>query len=585
MAMTELTVGRSTIQIVELVQPLCANNFGFSPCTATGSNATKCFNTRATCQDPANYDGSSSLSLFFSSGTVAEQKVSGAPYIIPSLVSVSTSPTRVNLSGVNTDASGLGNRALVSISFKDHPHTDRRVDPYVDGRGGDPFTKGSFWSKWIVRNKFWNLIRINVYEGYEGQALGSMLVRTYFMNNISGPDDRGNVTIQGKDVLARIEERKAQAPSVSSGELYTNIDALATSFEVSNAVEAEYDASGVVRIGDELIVYSSRATSTNGVTFTVSSRGYKRTVAAEHSFESEVQQCVEYNRARVDTVLEDLLTTYGGVPSSFLDTVNWADEVDGYNGATQLTTVISEPTAVSELISEILQQVGAYLWWDERDQLVKYKVVRGVTEEAPLLTAENNIMPNFRVVRLPRQRVSQVWFYYTIRSYISDLEKPSNFESATIVVAPESETEEQYGEPSIKKIFSRWFLTAAGANTTASRLATRYVDVPRQATFEVDAKDREYWTGDVIRISHPLLVDQYGERDIGRWTIISAEEVLSGEVIRYTCDDTTLYGKSFFIQATGSPDYVNPASIGFNKGFIGNASGLLSDGTEAAKIG
>ena len=175
--MTETTPGREPVQVVEIVQPLCANTYGSAPCTASGTADEKCYNTRATCQDTANYDGSSTLSLYFTSGKTAERGVSGVSYAIPSLVSVSTAPTRVNLAGANPDAQGLGNRAVCSIRFKDHPHTDRRVDPYQSGRSWDALQRGSFWSKWIARNKYRQNIRINVYEGYAGQALGATGIR------------------------------------------------------------------------------------------------------------------------------------------------------------------------------------------------------------------------------------------------------------------------------------------------------------------------------------------------------------------------------------------------------------------------
>ena len=80
--MTSTTVGREIVQIVEIVQPLCVNTFGVSPCTATGE---KCYNTRSTCKDVPNYNGSGSLSLYFAKGNVADRGVTGADYIFPYL--------------------------------------------------------------------------------------------------------------------------------------------------------------------------------------------------------------------------------------------------------------------------------------------------------------------------------------------------------------------------------------------------------------------------------------------------------------------------------------------------------------------
>ena len=42
---------------VEIDLPICSRVYGTAPCTAalSATNAHKCFNLRATCQDPANF--------------------------------------------------------------------------------------------------------------------------------------------------------------------------------------------------------------------------------------------------------------------------------------------------------------------------------------------------------------------------------------------------------------------------------------------------------------------------------------------------------------------------------------------------
>lgn len=583
--MTSTTPGREPVQIVEIVQPLCANTFGSAPCTATGTDDERCYNTRATCLDTANYDGSSSLSLYFASGKVAEMGVNGAAYVIPSLVSVSTAPTRINLAGSNPDATGLGNRAECSITFQDHPHTDRRVDPYISGRSWDAYQRGSFWSKWLVRNKYRTNIRINVYEGYEGEALGSMVKRSYFLQGVSGPDSSGRVTISGKDILARIEERKAQAPEASPGELRGDISASATSFEVAGAVEADYPASGTLRINSELMTYTSRATSANGITFSGVSRGTDGTTASEHSAEDAVQECVRFTSARADDIIEELLTTYGGVDASFLDLTNWQAEVDSYLSLFLLTTVISEPRSVTDLVGQVQDAVGCYIWWDERDALVKFKAVRGIDTEPPTITAENHILEgSFALTDKPRERASQVWVYFDHRNFVDSISDATSYRALSVFADPESETDALYGEASIRKIFSPWLPAGALADTTASKLLTRFVETPAECRFRLDAKDRAYWVGDTVKISHHLDVDAFGERRLRNWTIVSAEEVIPGEVVEYVAEDTTLYGRIHYIMANGTADYPGAASVPFRNAYIGDASGLLSDGSQAARI-
>lgn len=586
--MTKTTVGREPIQIVEIVQPFCDLTFGSAPCTATGTNDQKCYNTRRTCLDTANFTlASGGLSLYFGKGHVAELGVSGVDYLIPSLLSVSTSPSKINLAGANPDAQGLGNRALAEISFLDHRHSDRVVDPYVSGRSWDPLSsaRGSFWTRWRARNPFYTNTLVKIYEGYAGEALGSMVVRTYILQEFVPPGPDGVVRLKCKDIIARIEERKAQAPLASPGELFTDINSSVTSFEVVGAAVSEYSATGTIIIDDELMTYSALATSANGLTFTISARGTDGTTADSHQAEASVQECLRYTAQRVDTIATDLLTNYGEIDASFQDTANWATEVDNYLPAYLLTTIITEPTSVIELLSQLQIQAGCYFWWSEHDALIRMRAVRGVDSEPDVVTDANGIIEgSVSFKERPRERISQIYIYYNRVDYTRDIEDPKGYESLVVFQDAASEQEEQYGEPSIRKIYANWLPNGALASTTASKIITRYREVPTEITFSLDAKDRDYWTGDTIELSHHLDVDQFGERRQRRWTIISAEERVPGEVVEYKAQDTTLYGEIRFILATGAGDYPGADTIAFGAAYITDDDGLLSDGTEGARI-
>lgn len=582
--MTETTVGREPVQIVEIVQPLCANTYGSAPCTASGAATEKCYNTRATCQDTSNFDGSSTLSLYFSRGRVAEMDVSGVDYMIPSLASVSTSPTKINLANSNPDAQGLGNRALCSITLKDHPHTDRIVDPYLSDRTFTPYQRGSFWTKWLVRNLYHQNVRINIYEGYHGQALGAMRKRSYFMQSISGPDSNGTVRIEGKDILSKAEARKAQAPMESPGVLRADVTSTDLTLTVTNAVVSEYDASGKVRIGDEIISYSSIVEQGSNLLFHVTSRGVNNTTADSHSFDDRVQQCLEYSADTPDTIIEDLLTTYALIDSSFIDSATWAAEVAQYAEAYSLTAIITKPTSVQKLVSELQEQTGVYVWWDERAQEIKLRVIRGIDSDPDVLTYENHILPgSFSLTELPRQRLSQVWFYYELKNGAANADEVNSYDRGFVAANLTAETDALYGESSIRKIYSRWINTGALAAQTSQRILTRYINNPRQAKFKVDAKDRAYGVGDVLEINHYLDVDQYGAERNRRWTVISWEEVVPGEIVELTCEDTTLYGKIYKIQDNSAVDYTSGDS-GSYYAWVTNSDGEYSNGDEGARI-
>lgn len=585
--MTETTVGREPVQIVELRQPLCANTYGVAPCTASGAATSKCFNTRATCQDPNNFALGTALSLYFSSGRVAERGVSGATYIIPSLQSVSTAPTEINFTGGSPDAQGLGTRAVCSITLADHPHTDQVVDPYLSGRTYDPMAddRGSFWSRWMVRNKHRQNVVLVVYEGYAGQALSSMKKRTFFLQDITFDRSAGRVTITGKDVLSRIEERKAQAPIATGGLLRKAISNSDTTAEIIGATAADYPITGAVRIDDELMLLTAATDKSWGVELEFSARGALNTTAASHSADDAVQWCLRYVDEDLPAILTDLLQVWGGIPASYLDTAGWATENTDWLSAYLLSAVITDPTSVTELVSELMEQVPFLLWWDERDALVRLKAIRGIDTTVPTITAETHILAgSFSIEEKPRERASQVWVYYGRRNYLKAVTDPTSYGYRFISANLSSEGDEEYGEASIRKIFARWIPSQALAANTASKIATRFNEVPSECMFRMDAKDRDYWVGDTVVISHHMDVDDFGARRLRNWTIISAEEVVPGEVVEYRAVDTTLYGRVSYIMAAGSGNYPGAGALPAKYGYIGDASGLLSDGSDCARI-
>lgn len=585
--MTETTPGREVVQIVEIKQPFCENVYGSSPCTASGTADQKCYNTRRTCKDPANFALGTPLSLFFSRGNLADREVEGASYIIPSLRSVSTVPARINLAGGDSSAQPIGKRASCSFTFTDHPHTDARVDPYVAGRSWNSMDadRGSFWTRWLARNPYRQNVELIVYDGYVGQALDDMTSRTYFLQSAQHSGASGTISLKGQDILTRVEERKAQAPLASPGVLFIDIDDAVTSFEVTGATEASYTATGTLRIGDEVVTYTARTDSLNGVTFTGVTRGSDDTEASSHSAEDGVQQCLRFTNTFIDTALQTLLETYAGVSTDWMDLTGWAAERNEYLSFFLLNGLVTEPTGVMELISSILLQTMTYAWWDERSSLIKIKAVRGVDSLPDLLTEENHILAgSFSIEERPVDRASQAWVYYGKRTPVATEKKPASFKAAEIFANLESETEEFYGEASIRKVWGDFLSTAATAGTVASKIVTRFADTPNVCRFQLDAKDRDYWLGDQIRISHHLDVDETGERKVRTWTIVQAEEIVPGEIVQYEAEDTTLYGLISYIMADDAEDYPGLELAPFRNAYIGDNDGLLSDGSPCARI-
>lgn len=581
--MTETTPGREPVQIVEIKQPICAHVHGSAPCTATATGDGRCFNTRASCQDVANFALGTPISLYF---TKPQQSQPPGVYALPFLQSVSTAPTAINLAVSSDNQTGLGVRAVAQITLSDAPHTDRIVDPYLSGRTYDPMSRGSFWTKWLVRNKFRVGMTVVVYEGYVGQSIGAMVSRQYQIDRITGPGPGGTVTIVARDILARLEDRKAKAPTLSPGTVWQDIDATELTLIVQDATTSDYPASGTLRIGEETITYSARSADTSGrITFTITERGSDGTTAEDHSVDDVVQSCLRYTSVRVDTILNDLLASYAGIDASYIPTSAWDAEISAYLNNFTLSSLITEPTSVGQLVSEISEQCALYIFWNERDKEVQLRAIRGIDVQPATISDDANIvMQSFSVSEYPEERVSQIWVHYNQHSPTKSLDDESNFKNVYIKADLSQEAAETYGEPAIRQIFSRWLTTEILAKTLASKVLSRYIDPPRRATLSLDAKDRSIWVGDTIYVDHSLDVDEFGERRARLWTVTSAEETLPGEQVKYLIEDTTLYGQIAVVMEDTDPDYQGDGSDQFDGMWISRADGTYTNGDAAARI-
>jgi hypothetical protein len=585
---TATTVGREPIQVIEIDQPLCVNTYGIAPCTAavgtTGSD--KCFNTRFTCQDAANYDQTSStVTLRFAKPLT---NLPDEAYIIPSLVSVSTSPTVINYATNAKDQKALGVRATLTATFTDHPHTDRIVDPYRTDRSYEPIARSTFWAKWLRRNPYYQNYTIRVLDGYVGQTLAEMTSRTYLIDQITGPDGNGRVTIKAKDILTLADDKKALAPPATPGELIEDELAAETTLRITGAVAADYPVSpGLVRINDEIISYTAVSTiSPTEINLTGCTRGTNGTEAADHSLGDRVQWCIDVNASNCVDVAASLLLNYANVPSAYIPITDWNAERDQWLSLIDVSTILSEPTGVTELLGELCEQSVMNIWWDERDQEIKLRAVRPLTDTPVLLTDDANIIAeSTSLMREPKERASQVWVFFNQRNPVEPLDEEKNYRNVYITADLDTETAEQYGTSSIKRIYSRWLSTNGQALNAAGRILSRLKFTPEYLTLTLDAKDRTLWTGDVVDVENRNIVDAWGAPRTQRYQIISAEEIDSGHMVKYKMVRFDFDGIFSFIMAGGSPNFTSATDEQKATGcFIAGADGLMSDDSEGYLI-
>ena len=580
----ETTVGREPVQIVEIDQDLCDNTYGTLPCTAVlgVSGSDRCFNTRKTCQDPLNYV-QSPLTLRFVKAAANNSKTD---YLIPSLVSVSTSPTVINAGNGLSNSKPLGMRATLTATFSDHPHSDLVVDPYQDQRSYIATDRSTFWAKWLARNPYYQNRTIRVKDGYQGQSIASMTTRTYIIDQITGPDANGRVTVKAKDILALVDNKKATAPLVSAGELIADVTDSATTLRITGALAAEYPAPGTVRMGDEVATYTGVSTiSPTEINLTGCTRGTDGTTADSQTAGDRVQLCLRYTTTNAVDIADELLTTYGSVDPSFINSTEWNAERDTWLSQFTVSSLITEPTGVTDLLAELTEQCLFYIWWDEREQEIKLKAIRPATETPVVLNDASHLIEGSTAIsENPTERISQVWVFRGQEDPTKALDDEKNYTNLRVRAALDEESADLYGEQVIRRIFSRWLTSGAQSITLGTRLLARYKNNPQYLTVTLDAKDRALWTGDIVDVTHRNIVDEFGEPIETRYQVITAEESDSGHRVKYKMVRFEFTGNFAFWMVNAAPVFTSASDAEKASGmWWSDDDGLMSDLTPGYK--
>ena len=536
------SAGRQPFSYVELDMDFCTTVFGTSPCTATGSGDAKCFNTFATCKDTANFSRVTRTYRFCST---SGGKVPVGLDAMPCLVGINITPAVIDA------GKGLGLRASCEITLRDFPHSDIRIDLYVDGRTYIPINQGSFFGKFKARNPYYNGRVMRVYRGYLADD-GSFDIlnfekRTYFLDGFDGIDANGIVKITAKDILKLAGDDRSVCPKPSVGKINADINNSATTITLTPAgVGAlDYPSSGYIRIGSEVCSFTR---SSDVLTIV---RGLKGTAATEHKLGDTVQLCKEYVGQTVQDIVYDLLVNFCGVDSGYINMADWDAEQTAY--LTRLySALLTAPTGVSKLLTELCEQVGILLFWDEVNEELILKSVRpnSVSETVTDLTADYHLLADsLKLKDLNDERVNETWIYYGLIDFTKNLEEESNYKLLYVGANVSDQSTNKNRDVRIKKIFSRWITeTASNAATElAQKYLERYAVAPIEANFNLDAKDGSLALADFVRINSRQYQDFYGNNQDLLLQIVKRKEVLVGTTWAFTA-------RQFAFSSNTNPD-------------------------------
>ena len=513
-----------------------------------------CYNTRATCQDSVNYTPDTTINNYWFVTESADfpsniWEASGLGAAIPCLISIQTAPSKITL------GQGLGTRASLTIKLRDFPHHDRGTDKYVYSRNYTPENQGTFFGKFMARNRYYQGRDIVIHSGYidsNGYDAGNFLTREFIIEKISGPDKNHEVTITAKDVLKLAEDDRALVPAPCDGTLAEDIDETQTGVVsiVATDLTNYRPVNGYARIGDEIVHYTAIAYDS----ISIDARGAKGTTADQHSIDDAIQYCIDFDAVNVVDIIRQLLdsayrVTAGlaknaGIDASKLDLSGWADEKESWLNNNTLSNIISEPTGVKTLLNELLTQNLMYLWWDEDDKLVKIKAISPQDPTDELTDNLNFLADSVEVTDDPQQRISEVWVWWG-RLDPTD-KKRKNFSNLYIQADVLSEATDQYNDIRVKEIQSDWIADEALAIQIAGRTLALLKDNPRVFKFQLDAKDT-IRTGDYYNLNTQHLQQADGSNQALLTVILQSREIQPGSTWEYMAQEFSFIGRYGYI--------------------------------------
>jgi len=585
-----MSIKREPVQIVEVDIDYCSLSYGTSPCAALlgTTGVRKCYNTFATCQDKDNFN-SGVLTLRF---IEPRSSIPVGLFYFPVLKRVSATTSTVNLAGSDEKLGGLGRRATVTVTFQDFPYDDTYTDKYslervsgsaqTDEGGYKPQDRGTFFTKLKARFPFYGSRPLRVIDAYiEDGAIVDQKVRHFVMTGLEGPNRDGSVTIDAKDILALAEDKKALCPRPSRGKIVEAIpsDGSITTFTLDpeNIGDAEYPASGYGVLGSEIVRFTRV-----GDTVTLTHRAQDGSVLSSHSERTTFQLAYKVTNRRPDDLIEDLLVNYGNVPSSFIPKVSkWAPDVTKWASSLRLDTVITKPTGVTTLISE-LSPIGISLWWDEIEQEIGMKINSPVDEEEIFDLTDDNSILDIEQEDRDDQRLTQVHFYTVQIDPTKGATDKQNFNRVSVSIDAEAEQQNSYREPRVKEIFCRWLNRGADSivGIASIRLLKRFNTAPIHYQITIDAKDRDINLVDVVRLTSRIITDETGKQVSKLSQVIKKVESKSGHEINLTVQAFSYEGKYAKVMVNSAPVYsLASAAEKANGGYLVDGTTLVfSDG-------
>ncbi len=335
-----------------------------------------------------------------------------------------------------------------------------------------------------------------------------------------------------------------------------------------------------VRLGEEVIEYTALTSDTLSWPSS-DSRAQFGTTRKAHNVDTGVQQCRAFIDEPVTDVLQAILTE-GGLDAANLDTDSFTDaEPEWYGPAYYVTAVISEPEQPSDLLAELLPQVGAVIWWNLQTQKAVFKpIVPALGTPVEWTDAAHLVEDSVSVDALEDLRLTRAAIYYAQANATSNRREAKNFALGEIYIDTSAESENEYGDRRDKVTYSRWFGEANGIamRTWVSRQLTALRAAPRRLKLRLDPKDYATLAGELVDITTRRLADTTGAAKTTRCLVTKVDD--RGTHIEVEARTTGFDRNYGFIAPDGTADHPTDTVYAH----VTENTGLMGDGSDGTLI-
>lgn len=558
--------GDQPITVIEVDVEFCALTYGFSPCAAllgTTGNL-KCFQSRFTCQDRANFTPGV-LTLRFCSENVTPPK---GENIYPCITSHQSFSTSVNIAGMEDSEqreSAIGRRGTMNFVVRDFPSNDSLTDKYfdqratgvaqADGVGYDPEQYGMFFSKLFGRWPHYAGAACREITGWvrDGQLIVNRTTHMV-LSTVDGPKNGRTWTIKAKDIFSLADQKKAVIPAANNGTLLSDIgDEVGATFTLApeGIGAAEYPASGRACIGTEIVTFTR-----SGDTVTLTGRGAGGTTISSHAANDTFQLTKRWVGARIDAVYADIISATTIDTGLWIPTSEWKAEVDRWGDDLRLTRELTVPTRVLDIIRS-LTIIGPSIWPDSENQKIRLRMNRPVDTLAGdvIYTVKKDDLVSFEVEGRMEDRLTHVFIHSSIIDPTKNTEEPGNY--AVHLMVFDGQAEEDYGSAVYKHIFCPWFTgdSYSEIRIIARRFLGRFVNPPSRYKIILDIDDGPMDLASVIDMTSDEFASTTGMSETKRVQVIRRYEPVTSHEIEFLCQIFEWTGKGGYITPDDWPVY------------------------------